>query len=160
MSEAPTRGRSTDAKVVGGALVLLGVFALAEARRLHALRTQMVAGAVVGDDTFPMIVGLALLLLGATALVARLPSVKVTFPEGIPRARMLWGMGILVAYWIVMPHLGYTGGTALVSTGLYRTLGGYRWPVSILQGAISTGLLYLFFRVWLLEPLPTGWLGF
>ena len=35
-----------------------------EGWRLHALSTQMVAGAVVGDDTFPDIVGAALLLLG------------------------------------------------------------------------------------------------
>jgi len=38
-------------------------------------------------------------------------------------------------------------------------MGGYRWAVSILLGAVTTGLLYLLFRVWLLQPLPTGWLG-
>ena len=26
-------------------------------------------------------------------------------------------------------------------------------------GGVTTGLLYLMFRVWLLEPLPPGWLG-
>jgi hypothetical protein len=59
--------------VVGGILVVLGLFALWEGWRLHALRTQMVAGAVVGDDTFPLIVGAALLLWREHPFVAKLP---------------------------------------------------------------------------------------
>src|SRR3990170_1287079 len=138
-----------EGKVVGGALFLLGVLALWEGWRLHALRTQMVAGAVVGDDTFPLIVGVVLLLLGAGILfVARLPQMKVARPYGEPRQR------------VILAYLGYTGSTALVSTGLFRAMGGYRWPLALLLGGVTTGLLYLMFRVWLLQPLPTGLLGF
>lgn len=147
-------------RVVGGALVLLGILSLWEGWRLHALRTQMVAGAVVGDDTFPLIVGAALLLLGTSLLfVAKFPDVKVAVPYGEPRTRMMLGAGVLVAYWVIVPHLGYTGSTALVSTGLFRAMGGYRWSRAILLGGVTTGLLYLLFRVWLLQPLPTGFLG-
>ncbi|MBI4240382.1 MAG: tripartite tricarboxylate transporter TctB family protein [Candidatus Rokubacteria bacterium] len=151
--------RLSDGRVVGGILILLGVFALVEGRRVYALREQMVAGAVVGDDTFPIIVGLGLLLLGGAAAFGRLPSVKVTLPRGPERARMLWGAGLLTGYWLILPYLGYTGSTALVSTGLYRAMGGYRWPLAILLGGLTTGLLFLLFRVWLRQPLPTGWLG-
>ncbi len=148
-------------RVVGGALILLGILSLWEGWRLHALRTQMVAGAVVGDDTFPLIVGAAMLLLGAHILfVARLPLVKVARAYGEPRARMILAAGVLAAYSVILPYVGYTGSTALVSTGLYRAMGGYRWPLSLLLGAVTTGSLYLMFRVWLLEPLPTGLLGF
>ena len=147
-------------RVVGGMLVLLGILALVEARRLYALRTQMVAGAVVGDDTFPLIVGVAMLLLGAhILLLARLPQVKVAAPYGEPRMRMILGAGVLAAYWVILPYLGYTASTALVSTGLYRAMGGYRWPLALVFGGVTTGALYLMFRVWLLEPLPTGLLG-
>lgn len=146
--------------MVGGMLVVLGIFALWEGWRLHALRTQMVAGAVVGDDTFPLIVGAALLLLGASILfVAKLPQVKVAPPYGEPRMRMIVGAGVLAAYWVIVPYLGYMGGTALASTGLFRGMGGYRWPRALLLGGATTGLLYLLFRVWLLQPLPTGLLG-
>ena len=146
--------------MVGGTLVLLGILSLWEGWRLYALRTQMVAGAVVGDDTFPSIVGAALLLLGAAMLfVARLPQVKVAPPYGEPRKRMILGAAILVAYWLILPYLGYTGSTALVSTGLFRAMGGYRWPGALLLGSATTGALYLLFRVWLLQPLPTGLLG-
>lgn len=155
------RARTADATVVGGILILLGILAVLEGRRLHALRTEMVAGAVVGDDTFPIVVGLALFFLGAGAVFgARFPSLKVTFPRGAERTRMLWGAGLLAGYWLILPSLGYTGSTALVSTGLYRAMGGYRWPLAVLLGGVTTGLLYLLFRVWLLQPLPTGWLGY
>jgi len=151
--------REGQGKVVGGILVLLGVVAIVEGVRLHALRTEMVAGAVVGDDTFPLIVGVALLLLGGAAAVVRLPSATVTFPRGATRARMLWGLGLLAGYWLILPPVGYTASTALISIGLFRTMGGYRWPGALVLGAVTTALLYLLFRVWLLQPLPTGWLG-
>jgi hypothetical protein len=141
-------------------LVLLGILSLWEGWRLHALRTQMVAGAVVGDDTFPLIVGAALLLLGASILfVTKLPRLKVARPSGEPRMRMILGAGVLAAYWVMVPYLGYTGSTALVSTGLFRAMGGYGWAFALLLGGATTGLLYLLFRVWLLQPLPTGLLG-
>jgi putative tricarboxylic transport membrane protein len=72
---------------------------------------------------------------------------------------MLSAAGLLLAYWLTLPHLGYTGSTALLAIGLFRTMGDYRWPTATLLAAVTTGLLYLMFRVWLLQPLPTGWLG-
>jgi hypothetical protein len=156
----PDAGRGREGRVVGGVLVLLGILSLWEGWRLHALRTQMVAGAVVGDDTFPTIVGAALLLLGASILfVTKLPQVKVASPSSEPRRRMILGAGVLAGYWVIVPYLGYTAGTALVSTGLFHAMGGYRWPQALLLGGGTTGLLYLLFRVWLLQPLPTGLLG-
>ncbi len=153
--------RGTDRKLVGAALALLGILALVEARRLYALRTTLVAGAVVGDDTFPLIVGTALVTVGAYLLaVAHLPAPRVHLAQGPIRVRLLAGAAVLVAYCAILPWLGYSASTALGSTALYLTLGGYRWPVALLLGAITTGALHLLFRVWLLQPLPTGWLGF
>ena len=131
-----------------------------EGRRLSVLRETLVAGAVVGDDTFPMIVGAALVVLGVYLLLAAPPpSARVALPGGAVRARMLAGAATLVAYWGLAPWLGYTASTAIVSTALYRGMGGYRWPAAVLLAAVSTGVLYLLFRVWLLQPLPTGILG-
>ena len=73
--------------------------------------------------------------------------------------RMILGAGVLAAYWVIVPYLGYTGSTALVSTGLFHAMGGYRWPQALLLGGATTSVLYLLFRVWLLQPLPTGLLG-
>ena len=149
-----------ERRVAGGVMLLLGVIALLEARRLSALREEMVAGAVVGDDTFPWIVGGALVLLGLYALlVARWPSTRVSFPVGLARRQLLTSVGALAGYYVITPYLGYTLSTLVISTGLYRGMGGYRWPVALLIGGLTTSALYLLFRVWLLEPLPTGWLG-
>jgi hypothetical protein len=147
-------------RIVGTGLVLLGLLALWEGWRLYGLRTQMVAGAVVGDDTFPVIVGAALVVFGATAGYFYPPApVKVTFPHGRQRSRMLAGAALLVSYWLIVPYLGYTASTALVAVGLFRAMGGYGWAVAVLLGGVTTGVLYSLFRVWLLQPLPTGLLG-
>ena len=82
-----------------------------------------------------------------------------TLPAGRVRTQMLWCAGAMVAYWGLAPWLGYTSATALVAVVLYRTMGGYRWPATLLLAVVSTGALYLMFRVWLLEPLPSGLLG-
>lgn len=158
MSAKPTR--ATDGRIVGVILVVLGALALREWRRLSVLRETLVAGAVVGDDTFPMIVGAALAVLGVYLLLAPpRPSACVELPRGDVRARMLAGGATLVAYWVLAPWLGYTASTAIVSTTLYHAMGGYGWPAAVLLGAVSTGVLYLLFRVWLLQPLPSGILG-
>lgn len=146
--------------VTGGVLLLLGGLSLLEAHRLAGLREEMVAGAVVGDDTFPRIIGAAFLLLGAYVLVvARWPVTPVSFPTGAARRRLLTSAGALAAYYVITPYLGYTLSTLVVSTWLYHTMGNYRWPTAFLVGALTTGAFHLVFRVWLHEPLPTGWVG-
>jgi hypothetical protein len=147
-------------RIVGIGLILLGLLALWEGWRLYGLRTEMVAGAVVGDDTFPVIVGAALVLFGATAAVLHPPApVKVTFPHGVQRGRRFASAALLVGYWLIVPHLGYTAATALVAIGLFRAMGAYGWPAAVFLGGVTTGVLYLLFRVWLLQALPTGLLG-
>jgi hypothetical protein len=149
-----------DGKVIGGVFVVLGAAALLEGRRLYALREQMVAGAVVGDDTFPLVVGLAFLVLGGHFLfLARDRALPVGFGQGAVRRRMLWSGAVLIAYSAAVPYLGYTVSTFLGSLGLFRTMGGYGWSICLLLAAIATGALYLAFRVWLLQPLPAGLLG-
>jgi hypothetical protein len=151
----------SERTVAGGILALLGVVALTEARRLAGLREEMVAGAVVGDDTFPWIIGGALFILGFYILVlARWPVQHVSVPRGAQRRQFLASAGLLVAYYVVTPYLGYTLSTLVVSTGLYHAMGNYRWPRALFIGSATTGALYLMFRVWLHEPLPMGWVGF
>jgi hypothetical protein len=61
---------------------------------------------------------------------------------------------------LIVPWLGYTASTGIVALTLFRTMGRYSWPKSALLAAVTTGALYLLFRVWLLQPLPFGVLGF
>jgi hypothetical protein len=153
-------GTSAANRVMGGILVGLGVVALGEGVRLHALRTMLIAGAVVGDDTFPLLTGAVLVPLGIYAMAGRLVPVSAAPLPGSARTRMLWGAGLLAAYWTALPYLGYTAATALASTALFRAMGGYGWPAALLLGAGTTGAFHLIFRVWLVQPLPAGVLGF
>jgi len=136
------RALVSERRVAGVVLVLLGAVALAEARRLGGLREEMVAGAVVGDDTFPWIIGAACVLLGVYAVfLARWPSARVSFPTGEERRQFLTSAGALVAYCVVAPYLGYTLSTLVISTALYRAMGGYRWHIALLIGSVTTSAL-------------------
>jgi hypothetical protein len=150
---------SPDRAVVGALLITLGVAALVEARRLHALREAMVAGAVVGDDTFPLIVGVAMVVLGVLCLVVRITSARVTLPSGAVRRQMLTSGAMLAVYWVILPPIGYTLSTAVTSIALFRSMGGYRWRIAAAAGVVTASVLHLLFRVWLRQPLPSGWLG-
>jgi hypothetical protein len=149
-----------ERRVAGAVLLLLGALAVLEAWRLAALREEMVAGAAVGDDTFPMIVGVALIAMGVHAVVlARWSVLRVAVPAGRARRRLIGCALLLVAYYAITPALGYTLATLLVGSALFRVMGSYAWWAAVLLGVATTGALYLMFRVWLLQPLPTGWLG-
>ena len=151
----------SERRISGVLLTVLGVVALSEAWRLSALREEMVAGAAVGDDTFPWVVGIALVAVGLYALfLARWPAAPVQFPEAAARRQILGSAGALAAYYFVTPVLGYTLATLVIGAALFRIMGRFRWPAVFLMSAVTTGALYLIFRVWMIQPLPTGWVGF
>jgi hypothetical protein len=155
-----SRRGTADAKVVGATLISLGTLAAWEGWRLREVRMMLVAGTVVGDDTFPLLIGIALVALGVYLVAAApLPSAAVALPRGRVRAQMLGGGGLLIGYWLALPWLGYTLATALAAVGLFRALGGYRWAAAILFGALTAAALHLLFRVWLVQPLPLGIFG-
>jgi hypothetical protein len=149
----------TDVRLAGAVLLALGGIALGEAVRLIALRNEMLAGAVVGDDTLPFGVGVALIVVGGYLLLGRVDSVRPTFATRAAGRRMLWSAGALIGYCAAMPHLGYTASTAVAAVFLFRAMGDYRWPICLLLSGALTGALYLLFRVWLKQALPVGLLG-
>ena len=150
-----------ERRITGGIFMVLGALGLLESMRLRTYREEIVSGAVVGDDTFPLIIGASLLLLGLyTIFIAGWSTQTVQFPEGSVRHKLVMTVGALCAYCLAMPYLGYTVSTLIASTGLFRIMGGYRWPAAFLIGGATTGALFLIFVVWLVEPLPTGWIGF
>jgi hypothetical protein len=78
-------------------LVLLGAIALLEAQRLAVLRE-------VGDDTFPRIIGVALVVLGLYALIlARWTVPHVTFPPRAACRPLVGSVVALVAYYLITP---------------------------------------------------------
>ena len=149
--------RKITADRVGGAIfMLLGVVSLLEARRLRPMRMR----AAVGDDIFPLILGMALLILGALmTFVVKSPPLKVDFPKKEIAGKMIASLTCLLGYWALLPLLGYTPGTFLCATLLFYLFGGYRWRTCLVAAALLTACVYLVFIYFLKMPFPVGVLG-
>ncbi|WP_370279250.1 tripartite tricarboxylate transporter TctB family protein [Pontibacterium sp.] len=64
-------------------------------------------------------------------------------------------VGIFVAYWLAVPHLGFMVTTPFVMLGVAYLLGGRNWLPIILMSAITPVLIYYGSREYLRVYLPT-----
>ena len=136
--------------------MLLGVVSLLEAHRLRPMRMRE----AVGDDIFPMILGVALLILGALmTFVVKAPPPQVQFPEKKIARSMIASLACLFGYWALLPFLGYVPSTFSCSLLLFFLFGGYRWWICLLAGVLLTASMYLIFIYFLKMPFPIGVLG-
>jgi nitrate reductase gamma subunit len=146
----------TADRVGGAVFMLLGVVSLLEARRLRPMRMR----AAVGDDIFPLILGVALLLLGALmTFVVKTPSPQPAFPARAIARRMLASLASLLAYWALLPVFGYVPGTFLTSAALFSLFGGYQLRTCLAASALLTAGVYLTFVRLLKMPFPIGVFG-
>ena len=143
-------------RVVGLIFMALGVLSLIEGCRLLPFRMQGVAG----DDTFPFVLGFIILILGACeAFVLKPRNLSVSWPKGKPARAFLESAGVMVAYAILIPYLGYAPSTFLASASLLRFIGGYRWLICLLSGAGLAVAFHVIFGMWLQMPFPLGVFG-
>lgn len=116
-------------------------------------------GDPLGATTFPVILGLVMLILGLSLTFA--PD-KGTAPIGLKKS--LGGIaviaGLLGIYGYTLPLVGYPLGTFLFLAITARYLGEKSWAMAIgLSGGLSLGIFLLFTKV-LDLPLPFGVLEF
>jgi putative tricarboxylic transport membrane protein len=144
-------------RVAGVIFIFLGVLALAEGWRLLPLRSR----GMPGDDAFPLLLGLVMVVLGALLAFVLKPGQKrpVLWPKGRQAAVMLEGAAVLVVYWLVLPYLGFAISTFCAGAGLFYTIGNFRWYGCLFSSAILTSAFYGIFVVWLNMPFPIGVFG-
>jgi putative tricarboxylic transport membrane protein len=143
-------------QVVGLIFMVLGILSLIEGYRLLPFRTQGVAG----DDTFPFVLGFIMLILGAcVAFVLKPRNLSASWPKGKAAKASLESAGVMIAYAVLIPYLGYAPSTFLASAGLLRFIGGYRWLPCLLSGAGLAGAFHVIFGIWLQMPFPLGIFG-
>ena len=105
--------------------------------------------------------GLSLVLIGVIMTLSK------TFPKlssGAGRSvfvelhnvRLLYALGLLVGYGLVLETVGYIVATFLLMLGLFHDRGTNRLFPSILASAVTVGLTYLIFVAWLRVQLPRG----
>jgi putative tricarboxylic transport membrane protein len=116
-------------------------------------------GDPLGATTFPVILGLAMLILGLSLTFA--PD-KGTAPISLKKS--LGGIaviaGLLGIYGYTLPLVGYPLGTFLFLSITARYLGEKSWAMAIgLSGGVSLGIFLLFTKA-LDLPLPFGVLEF
>ncbi|AJY74203.1 tripartite tricarboxylate transporter TctB family protein [Paenibacillus beijingensis] len=151
-------GNKFTADRIGGiATVIIGGITLTESARLYAYRTDV----LIGDHVLPAIVGILLCLLGL-ALTLKKPEERA--PEPFPKGKSLFvlfaAFALLVLYRYLIPVTGYFVSTLLVSAGLFKVIGAYRWPKTLLYAGLTAALLYVIFVYWLQTPFPGAILHF
>lgn len=143
-------------RVVGLIFMVFGVLSLIEGCRLLPFRIQGVAG----DDTFPFVLGVVMLILGAcVAFVIKPRNLSVSWPKGKSARASLESAGVMIAYAVLIPYLGYAPSTFLASASLLRSIGRYRWLICLVSGAGLAMAFHVVFGIWLQMPFPTGIFG-
>lgn len=144
-----------------GALVFLGIgfLVLREAQRLQAYASSV----YVGDHTFPGILGILFVVLGALLLIqswglrrGAKTAASPALTAATSRVRLLLCLAVLFLYAVLITAAGYVLATFLTSLALFRLIGGYRWLVSISCAVVLTGCQYILFIYWLQIPLSNG----
>jgi putative tricarboxylic transport membrane protein len=148
---------------VGFAGTVLAVAMVYEALALAMPRGNL---AFPGPGFFPAMVGGFLLLSAAGCLVQALvrPSAARAESGQAPAAarqvhRTALLLGLLAAYGLLLPGLGFPLAISLFVLAAMRVFGYRRWLAAILVAAGVAAVSYVVFVVWLKVPLPMGLLG-
>lgn len=116
-----------------------------------------------GAAIFPVMVGGLVMITGAATVWEglKMPATdRVAMPWGTDGLRVLGVFGLLAAYSIILPVVGYLLSTVVLAILLMKVLSGYRWPSVVLGGTLMAVVLYVFFVKVFKVPLPRGWLAF
>jgi putative tricarboxylic transport membrane protein len=142
-------------RMIGLFFILAGVVAVVESFRLRPLRMR----GAVGDDTMPLLIGIALIILGGLQAILSRQEKIVSYPPTGLLIRMMLSILVLFLYVALLGPLGYLLSTFLSSIVLFRLFGVYRWWICMsAAAAISIPLWGIFVRI-LHMPLSTGFLG-
>lgn len=106
-------------------------------------------------------IGAAMILAGGTLGVTGLlaPSGRQPAdmpPAGGPLSQPLIGIAALVGYALALQPIGFIPTSAVLLAGLFATVGGYRWQVSIPMGIAGALLCWYLFARLLGSNLPAG----
>lgn len=85
----------------------------------------------------------------------------VPLPLPRPRSRnLVYAVAALVIYTACLEILGFRVATFLLLLFLFRCIEPQKWGVAVGGSALTTGISYALFEMWLKTPLPKGLMGF
>jgi len=131
-----------------------------------------VKGIHLGARTFPVIVGVLILLFGTVNIIVTIYKIKNenesitkeepelepsnSFNKYVRKYRVGISIGLMALYYIFLSLFGFVIATALFLVSILYVME-YRKPVPVtLVTILGVGLIYISFKVLLGVPLPTG----
>jgi hypothetical protein len=144
---------------VGAFFVLLGAFGLTQSLQLELYQR----GGIPGPGMFPLILSIALILLGGLVVISRLRGKPEDYPEfeNLSRDELRRVVTVVIGLTVsigLLPLGGYFLSTlALVAFLLFGVERLRSWPVIVTVAAMPT-IFYLLFVVVLRVRLPGGFL--
>ena len=147
-------------EIVALFLTLVGGVAL-----MGATKYQLFKGKILGAGFFPFAAGVILVALSLyvffSAIHARREneektSGKTFFPEPNSWKKLTIALGALLAYGLVLEHLGYLITTFLFFIFLMRFIKPQKWTLTVTIAFVATASSYVLFDIWLKVKLPTG----
>ena len=133
-----------------------------------AFRYSLMRAGIPGAGLFPLLAGLALILLSLVGLAESLRNFGADRGEKSPTLfvqkdswrKLALALAGLFGYWFLLGPLGFLLTTLLFMFFLLRFIEPQRWITTLSTTFLTTGLSYAVFRLWLRVPLPKGILGF
>jgi putative tricarboxylic transport membrane protein len=115
----------------------------------------------VGFITFfaGAILALLALLLFFSSFRGKKPAGLRELWAGLDATKVLYVLGLLVAYAVLLRPVGFPLCTFILLFLLFRVKGSYRTWTMVLVSFFVTAISYLVFQVWLQVQLPRGILG-
>ena len=119
-----------------------------------------------GTGFMPFVMGLVIILLAVSLLIEatftlkKSPPPKTSLWAEVHWKRVAYITLLLLAYSFLLPKLGYILATFLVMVFLLKSGEPVKWPAAILVGALTSGLSYLIFGIWLSVSFPRGMFSF
>ena len=135
---------------IGLTLVALGAVSLVEGWRLR--------DGWLGARLMPLVIGLALVGLGAAHLASPPPAAPSS-PDVAAPGRVALMLALVVLYVTALPWVGFLPATAIFVLIVVRWLGTYSWPATVAVTVVIAGASHVIFLRWLGMPLPAGLLG-
>lgn len=146
--------RKSD-RILGWVLLGLALLALGEGWRIW--------DKIGGTGFMPVIIGIIFSLLGLGLLLRRPGPEKDEPVFGTEQAG--WrrvGLTCIVfsLFVLTIPLVGYTIGSIVFLTILFKIMGVVRWRTGFLFGIVAAVSTYVIFKILLSMPLPDGFLGY
>ena len=82
------------------------------------------------------------------------------FPHPESWKKVALALTALLAYWLVLEHLGFLITTYLLLLFLLRVIEPQKWLLAVATALIATTFSYALFNLWLKVQMPNGILGF